>query len=133
MARAAARCCRLCFPTAQNWVMAASAAIRVETISRFGEMVLCRRAFARAALAVAITAGIGSARAQPLTSAPLISALREGGYVLVMRHASSPAMPPDKASADRENTALERQLDENGRATARAMGKALRALRIPIR
>ena len=64
---------------------------------------------------------------------PLISALREGGYVLVMRHASSPTMPPDKASADRENTGLERQLDETGRNTARAMGKAIKALHLPIR
>ena len=53
--------------------------------------------------------------------------------MLLMRHASSPAMPPDKAAADRENTALERQLDDNGRNTARAMGKALKSLRIPVR
>jgi phosphohistidine phosphatase SixA len=82
--------------------------------------------------AVAMVA-TGEAHAQQLAGAPLITALREGGYVLLMRHASSPAMPPDKAIADHENTALERQLDENGRSTARAMGKALRALRIPIR
>jgi phosphohistidine phosphatase SixA len=112
--------------------MAASAAIRVETIN-LGHTVLCRRALARAALGFAIAATLGDANAQTAANAPLIAALREGGYVLVMRHASSPAMPPDKASADRENTSLERQLDENGRATARAMGKALRALRIPIR
>jgi phosphohistidine phosphatase SixA len=42
-------------------------------------------------------------------------------------------MPPDKTSADRENTTLERQLDENGRNTARAMGSAMKSLRLPIR
>jgi phosphohistidine phosphatase SixA len=86
------------------------------------------------AVAAAIAASIFAAplRAENLSGPPLISALREGGYVLLMRHASSPAARPDKASADRENTGLERQLDETGRNTARAMGKAIRALHLPI-
>jgi len=70
--------------------------------------------------------------AETLAGPPLIAALREGGYVLLMRHASSPAARPDKASADRENTGLERQLDETGRNTARAMGSAIRGLHLPI-
>lgn len=70
--------------------------------------------------------------AADLAGRPLIAALREGGYVLLMRHASSPTAPPDKAIADRENTTLERQLDENGRNTARAMGSAMKKLRLPI-
>lgn len=49
-----------------------------------------------------------------------------------MRHASSPREPPDAAHTDAENAADERQLDENGRASARAMGEALRGLHIPI-
>lgn len=64
---------------------------------------------------------------------PLIDALREGGYVLLMRHASSPTARPEKTVADRENTTLERQLDKNGRNTSRAMGAAMRALHLPIR
>ena len=70
-----------------------------------------------------------SARAAPAETA---DQLRHGGYVLLMRHASSPANPPDKSMADPENTADERQRDENGRATARAMGEALRTLHIPV-
>lgn len=111
--------------------MADNAAIRVETINR--PRMLSRRAFACATMAAVALAAMGHAHAQQLAGAPLIAALREGGYVLVMRHASSPAMPPDKAIADHENTALERQLDENGRSTSRAMGKALRALHISVR
>lgn len=72
----------------------------------------------------------------PASAAPLqpdlVNQLRQGGYVLVMRHASAPANPPDKSVADKENTALERQLDEKGRNSAEAMGRALRALRIPL-
>ena len=64
--------------------------------------------------------------------AGLAGQLRQGGYVLVMRHASSPATPPDKAEADPGNVADERQLDDKGRASARAMGEAFRELRIPL-
>jgi phosphohistidine phosphatase SixA len=49
-----------------------------------------------------------------------------------MRHASSPRTPPDAAQADAGNVAHERQLDDAGRSSARAMGEALRRLHIPI-
>ena len=62
----------------------------------------------------------------------LVEQLRHGGYVLVMRHASSPANPPDKQHADPQNLTLERQLDDKGRTTAQAMGRAFKALRIPL-
>lgn len=78
------------------------------------------------------SAGVAGARARPLAGAALVRALRRGGYVLVMRHPSSPLARPDKASASPGNANLERQLDESGRRTARAMGAALRALHIPI-
>jgi phosphohistidine phosphatase SixA len=74
-------------------------------------------------------AGFGPAWA---VSADLVKELRQGGYVLVMRHASSPAMPPVKSAADPENAGLERQLDEKGRRTAEAMGRAFRTLNIPV-
>jgi phosphohistidine phosphatase SixA len=71
-----------------------------------------------------------TARAQNLEGAALVRALERGGYVVVMRHASSPSEPPAKDSADAENTRDERQLDEKGRTTATAMGKALHDLKI---
>lgn len=73
-----------------------------------------------------------TARAQNLEGAALVRALERGGYVVVMRHASSPSEPPAKDSADAENTRDERQLDEKGRTTATAMGKALHDLKIPL-
>ena len=72
------------------------------------------------------------AQAQMLSGEALVKALRQGGYVIVMRHASSPRDVPDKATANPDNTKPERQLDETGRTTATAMGKALRDLKIPI-
>jgi phosphohistidine phosphatase SixA len=69
---------------------------------------------------------------QTLNGDALVKALQQGGYVLVMRHASSPREAPSKATADADNLRQERQLDDTGRATATAMGKALRDLKIPI-
>ena len=72
----------------------------------------------------------GAAEAQSLSGEALVAALRKGGFVIVMRHASSPAQPPKIANSDNVNH--ERQLDDEGIATATAMGKALRELKIPI-
>jgi len=70
--------------------------------------------------------------AQTLSGSALAKALQSGGFVIVMRHASSPREVPDKRTANPDNVKLERQLDEAGRATSTAMGKAIRELKIPI-
>jgi phosphohistidine phosphatase SixA len=74
----------------------------------------------------------GAAPAQTLSGEALVEALRRGGYVIVMRHTSSPREAPDKRTANADNVEVERQLDEVGRTTATAMGKALRDLKIPV-
>ena len=80
-----------------------------------------------AALLMAVTA-------QPQTPSDLalLQALRQGGYVIVMRHASSPREAPSKQIADPDNIHLERQLDEIGRKTSTRMGQGLRDLKIPV-
>ncbi|HEX5070844.1 MAG TPA: histidine phosphatase family protein, partial [Vicinamibacterales bacterium] len=67
---------------------------------------------------------------QTLTGSALATSLRAGGHVIVMRHGSSPSQVPDKPNPD--NVPPERQLDEQGRKAATAMGEALRRLKIPI-
>lgn len=62
----------------------------------------------------------------------LVRALQHGGYVIVMRHASSPSQSPTPETADPQNVNRERQLDPAGRSGAIAMGQALRKLKIPI-
>ena len=74
----------------------------------------------------------GSTHAQAPDSSTLVTSLKQGGYVLVMRHASSPREVPDKQTANADNVELERQLDATGRTGAAAMGKALHDLMIPI-
>jgi phosphohistidine phosphatase SixA len=73
-----------------------------------------------------------TAHAQTLEGPALVKALQHGGYVIVMRHTSSPREAPTKAAANADNVNAERQLDQEGRDTAIAMGQALRALKIPI-
>ena len=70
-----------------------------------------------AMLLLAITAAGQSVDAQAL-----VAPLRQGGLVIVMRHASSPRDVPTAATATAGNAKLERQLDEAGRNAAAAMG-----------
>lgn len=80
------------------------------------------------AMAAAPTPDPSPASARPA----LLSALRAGGLVVVMRHAHSPNTPPEAAQAEPDNTQRERQLDDAGRDTAIAFGASLRRLRVPV-
>lgn len=97
---------------------------------------LGRSAWSRASLlALLITtalAGTASVHATDLKDSALLSALRHGGCVILMRHASSPKRRPSAAAAAPGNSDLERQLDGDGLTAARAMGAALTRLGIPI-
>ncbi len=75
---------------------------------------------------------LGAAQAETLSGTALVQALRQGGYVLLMRHASSPHDVPDKTTVNPDNVKLERQLDQTGRDTAKAMGAAIKKIGIPI-
>lgn len=80
----------------------------------------------------ALLATPAMSRAQNLSGPDLVKELRNGGYVLVMRHAASPQTPPSTIEADLGNPNHERQLDDTGRRTATAMGQAISALHIPV-
>jgi phosphohistidine phosphatase SixA len=81
---------------------------------------------------LAILIAVAALSGQSLSPTELAKAIQRGGYVFVMRHASSPREAPSKELANADNTKLERQLDEAGRRGATAMGDAIRDLRIPI-
>ncbi len=91
-----------------------------------------KRDLALVAAMVSVLLTPSGASAQELQGKSLVSALQRGGYVILMRHANAPRELPSAQTADPENVHLERQLDENGRTTAVAFGKALRDLKIPI-
>jgi len=70
--------------------------------------------------------------AQTLAGTALVDALRQGGYVLYLRHAATDFGQNDDAMTDYTNCAQQRNLTEAGRADARAIGAALKELRIPV-
>jgi len=79
-------------------------------------------------LAVVIAAAAADAQ-QP---SDLLPELRKGGYVLFIRH---PKTNPDQADTDPlnlDNIKAQRQLSDEGRKQAKALGEAFRALKIPI-
>jgi phosphohistidine phosphatase SixA len=79
-----------------------------------------------------VLALVSGSYGQTLTGKDLVKALRQGGYVIVMRHASSPREAPARETANPDNLSAERQLDDQGKLSAEAFGKALRRLKIPI-
>ena len=58
--------------------------------------------------------------------------LRQGGYVLYMRHASTDFSQDDSAMRSYEDCASQRNLTDKGRGEARSVGEQIRRLRIPV-
>src|SRR5688500_5030439 len=73
---------------------------------------------------VAMLLATGTSHSQSLSGDAVGKALRKGGYIIMMRHATSPREVPDRQTANKDNLKPERQLDPAGRASAAAMGKA---------
>jgi broad specificity phosphatase PhoE len=65
-------------------------------------------------------------------SADLLKVLRAGGHVIVFRHGATHADQADTDPLHPENVAQQRQLNDKGRAEARAIGEALRKLQVPV-
>src|SRR5215471_8192154 len=77
--------------------------------------------------------GLFSAAANGQAAVPeWIDALRQGGHVIVFRHG---ATYPDQADTDPlnpKNVAQQRQLNDDGKALAKAIGEAMRKLKSPV-
>lgn len=70
---------------------------------------------------------------RPTLAGPaLVSALRRGGYVLYLRHTSTDFGENDERMTDFADCAKQRNLTDKGRAEARAIGAAVREIKIPI-
>src|SRR3954464_7193649 len=84
-------------------------------------------------LLLGVLFALSSVAANGQAAAPeWIAALRQGGHVIVFRHG---ATFPDQADTDPlnpKNVAQQRQLNDDGRALAKAIGEAMRKLRIPV-
>src|SRR5207247_1048417 len=87
----------------------------------------------RAAVWVAVVLITVAAWAQSATSLDdLLTTLRAGGQVIVVRHGATHADQADTDPLNLENVAKQRQLNDKGRADARSMGEALKRAGIPI-
>lgn len=75
----------------------------------------------------------GAANSQPAASqADAISALRQGGHVIVFRHGATYADQADTDPLNLGNVAKQRQLNDDGRSLAKSIGESMHKLRIPV-
>jgi len=85
-----------------------------------------------AALAVVAACVALPVHAQGADLTELIGKLRQGGYVIVMRHGGTNRDQADTDPLNLDNVAKQRQLSESGRDVARQVGAAWRKLGIPL-
>lgn len=84
---------------------------------------------------VLVVAGCGGADAPSdtqLNAVELVDALRDGGYVIYLRHAATDRSKEDAGVVDVEDCSTQRNLSESGRDQAREIGRAFRGLEIPL-
>ena len=62
----------------------------------------------------------------------LVAALKQGGYVLVLRHGPTDDSQKDVYPFKFDDMAAQRQLNDSGRGMARKLGEALKKLGVPI-
>jgi phosphohistidine phosphatase SixA len=77
-------------------------------------------------------AGVAAAWGAEPPTAATVDLLRAGGYILYFRHAATDFSQNDAKMTSFEDCATQRNLTDRGRAEARAIGDAIRALAIPI-
>jgi broad specificity phosphatase PhoE len=80
-------------------------------------------------LFIALLPAIAFSRA---AQADWIDDVRQGGYVIVIRHGATFSNQADTDPLNIKNVAAQRQLNDQGRAQAKAMGEAMRTLKIPV-
>jgi broad specificity phosphatase PhoE len=85
---------------------------------------------AMAVLAVMVLATV--AAAQTASVDEIVSKLRGGGYVIVLRHGATHNDQADTDPLNFDNIAKQRQLNDKGRADARALGDVFRRASVPL-
>jgi phosphohistidine phosphatase SixA len=83
-------------------------------------------------LFLVVSSGAAAARAEPPLPAELLPELRKGGYILFIRHPQTNADQADTDPLKLDNVQAQRQLSDEGRKQATALGEAFRTLKLPI-
>ena len=89
-----------------------------------------RLAFRRVLIVIGLATSVASAQSPAVDD--LVRVLRAGGCVIVLRHGATHADQADTDPLNLDNVARQRQLDDKGRADARALGDVWRAAGVPI-
>jgi hypothetical protein len=84
----------------------------------------------RVLVSLVLFAFVALASARP--DAALLQKLRQGGYVLYLRHASTDFSQNDSQMKSYEDCSTQRNLTDKGRAEARRLGSEVKRLAIPI-
>jgi phosphohistidine phosphatase SixA len=84
------------------------------------------------ALTAALAACGGAGEDAPAGPVELAERLREGGYVVFLRHAATDRSEHDRLGVPLSDCSGQRNLNAAGRAQARALGRAWRELEIPV-
>ena len=87
---------------------------------------------ARRTCLLALTAGALIAALPALAQPDWVTALRGGGYVIVMRHGATHQDQADTDPLNLANVAQQRQLNDVGRAKAKEIGAVMKKLGIPV-
>jgi phosphohistidine phosphatase SixA len=85
-----------------------------------------------ALLSLMVAFGLLSPSAPAQAQAEWIAALRGGGHVIIFRHGATFTDQADTDPLHPANVAQQRQLTDQGRAQAKAIGDAMRKLKIPV-
>jgi broad specificity phosphatase PhoE len=93
-----------------------------------------RRTFNRLAFAAGLLVLFGIAAPRPAAAddKELAQGLRAGGLVIVLRHGATFADQVDAKPVDFDNITAQRNLNEQGKAAAAALGDALRRIEVPV-
>ena len=94
---------------------------------------------AGALLSVSVWAGVAEAPPAPPAfvekpmAIDLLGQIRKGGFILYMRHGNTDNSRPDRVpGVDLNDCSTQRLLSDEGRATMKQVGSALRAAKLPI-
>jgi hypothetical protein len=82
-------------------------------------------------LTLVLTAATVWSQTSP-SAGDVLKLLRGGGYVIVFRHGATHADQADTDPLNLDNVAKQRQLNDKGRADAKAVGDVFRGAAIPI-
>ena len=84
------------------------------------------------ALVLAGCGGADEPASERLNAVELVEALREGGFVVYLRHAATDRSKEDDVVLDLDDCTTQRNLSPAGRDQARQIGRAFRRLAIPV-